>query len=238
MVQKKISAKRKKSIPSANKKISAKHNKNIKKPAINNADILIIEKTSSETKQKKTSALKKLISKHTNIFIIEGMLFFLLAIMMMVRPTQTLYFIVATLGIVITVFGVFYLVRTLTNKNYDSTSVMDVIFSVINIILGVILIIYPQISFSVFITFLAIIFLVRGIYFLLMSVDLLKYDTIIGITGIIVSLLSLLLFGFVIFYPIAAAYAATYYIAICLIVYAITDFVLAYRGKKIQHKIK
>lgn len=178
--------------------------------------------------------LKKMISKHSNILIIEGILFLLLSILMIAHPTQTMFVIIAALGVIVTVFGVYYLVRTLIQKNNDRSTVLDIIFSMINILLGIVLIVFPQLSFSVFITFLAIVFLVRGIYFFVMSIDLFRYDTSSGVIGIVVSLLSILLFAFVVFYPIAAAYAATFYIAISLIVYALTDFVLAWRAKRLQ----
>lgn len=180
---------------------------------------------------------KKMISKHSNILIAEGILFMLLAVLMIANPTKTLFIIIAMLGVIVTVFGVYYLVRTLVNKNSVLSAVLDIIFSLINILLGIVLIVYPQLSFSVFITFLAIVFLVRGIYFFVMSIDLFRYDTSSGIIGIVVSLLSILLFAFVIFYPIAAAYAATFYIAISLIVYGLTNFVLAYRARKIRQAL-
>lgn len=195
-----------------------------------------------QTKSKKEvntpkSFLKKVVSKHSNIILIEGVLFLVLSIMMLVKPMQSLYAIVATMGVAITVIGMFYLVKLLTSKQRDKTSVLDLVFCIINIVFGIVLIIFPGLSFPVFITILALIFLVRGIYFLAMSIDVIKFDNTSGIVGIIIALLSLLIFALVVIYPISAAYAATIYIALCLMLYGLADLALAFRMKKINRKL-
>ncbi|MDR0726530.1 MAG: DUF308 domain-containing protein [Rickettsiales bacterium] len=188
-------------------------------------------------KKLKTNPFGKAFTKHANSLITEGVLLLILSVLMLLSPTTTLFFLVTTLGVAFTVFGIYYFTKSLLSRDPGRSKFLDIIFSLMPLGLGIILILFPQLSFTVFVTLIAAIFLVRSIYFFIMSIDMINADSFVGILGIFVSLVSLLLAGVIIIYPITAAYAITLYVAISLLFYAISDIVIGYRIKKIKNRV-
>lgn len=188
-------------------------------------------------KKAKNKPFSKAFTKHSNSLITEGVLLLILSVLMLISPTTALFFLVATLGVAFTVFGIYYLIKSSFSKDPDRSKFLDIIFSLMPLGLGIILILFPQLSFSVFVTLIAAVFFIRSLYFFVMSIDMINADTFSGILGIFVSLVSLLLAGVIIIYPITAAYAITIYLGISLLFYAISDIVIGYRIKKLKHSL-
>jgi uncharacterized membrane protein HdeD (DUF308 family) len=175
--------------------------------------------------------------KHVNSLITDGALLLVLSVLMLVSPATTLFFLVAMLGVAFAVFGIYCLIEPLYSKDPDRSKFSDVIFSLMPLGLGIVLILFPKLSFSVFISLTAAVFFIRSIYFFVLSIDTANADGFCGALGIFVSLVSLLLAGVILIYPITAAYAITIYLAVSMLFYAISDIFIGYRIKKLNKSL-
>ncbi len=171
------------------------------------------------------------INQHKKILSTEAIYFAILAFCISATPTFPLFWISALIGLCMTLFGFFYLFRPLGQDTDTRSGVMDFLFSVEHILIGINFFLFLQVSFSVFITFVSILFLVRGLYFLTFSTSLIKDNPTSAFIGSIISFSSIFLAFFFAYNPEFTVNFGTLTITIALFAWASLDVIILNRLK-------
>lgn len=180
---------------------------------------------------------KTWLSGQGAILLIEGFLLLAVSVFMFMKPVSSMTILVSTFGIVMTAFGLYLIIKTILNKNVIFGITVNILLGVSNLIFGIFLLMNPTLSFTALVFIAALAFIVRSIYLLVVSIKLSSVDSKGGIYGIILAIMSLVLSLFIMFYPMDGAIAVLYYLAICLIFYAITNFVLFFKILGVQKRL-
>jgi len=181
------------------------------------------------TKKTTTSnkSLKKIYAQNAPLLLFEAALFAFAAVLIFMRPIAVLATLTFIFGIVLGLSGLYQLIFGIFGKEtepYEKT--LNVIFGVINIALGLVFLFRPISSMIALVYIFAILFLVKAIRTIIISLDMMRtksghyaLDIVVAIIMATVAVLALL-------FPAFGALTAMYFIAVTLALYAVADIYL------------
>lgn len=191
-------------------------------------------KTEKETKTKTVKAkrtkknpvaasVKRLYNKSAPLLICEAILFALASGLILFKPVAVLTALTFVIGVGLIIFGLYRTIAGFVVSRNIGGGWIDVLFGLINIILGVLFCIYPVGSMISVVYIFVVLFLFKALRALVFAINMARakfghyvFDLIMAI--ILVGLAVLLLF-----YPVAGAVALIYYLAATLLLYAAAD---------------
>lgn len=191
-------------------------------------------------KRKNTSviaeSIKKLYNKSAPLLVCEALLFGVAAVLMFFKPVAFLAILTFIIGGALVLFGLYRTIAGFITTRDFGAGWFDVLFGLLNVIIGVLFCIYP-IGSMVSLTYIfVILFMFKALRALIFAINMARarfghywFDLIMSIILIVFSIILLV-------YPLAGAVAVVYYLAITLLLYAAADvymFIELLRLKKL-----
>ena len=180
-----------------------------------------------KTARKSTSfiaeSIKKLYNKSAPLLVCEALLFGVVAVLMFIKPVAFLAILTFIIGGALVLFGLYRTIAGFITTRDFGAGWFDVLFGLLNVIIGVLFCIYP-IGSMVSLTYIfVILFMFKALRALIFAINMARarfghywFDLIMSIILIIFSIILLV-------YPLAGAVAVVYYLAITLLLYAAAD---------------
>ncbi|MBN1324983.1 MAG: DUF308 domain-containing protein [Alphaproteobacteria bacterium] len=165
---------------------------------------------------------QKSYNKTSSFLLIEAILFGFAALFIFIKPVQILTSLTFIFGMILTFFGLYQTITGINEKKASGKN-MHLVFGIINLILGLIFFIAPSGAMITIVYVLAIMFFVKAIKSLILSIKLYKAKAGNYKFEVIMSSIMVFLSSFVLFFPRFGIVTFMYYIGIMLTLYAIAD---------------
>ena len=191
-------------------------------------------------KRKNTSviaeSIKKLYNKSAPLLVCEALLFGVAAVLMFFKPVAFLAILTFIIGGALVLFGLYRTIAGFITTRDFGAGWFDVLFGLLNVVIGVLFCIYPVGSMISLTYIFVILFMFKALRALIFAINMTRarfghywFDLIMSI--ILIALAVVLLV-----YPLAGAVAVVYYLAATLLLYAAADvymFIELLRLKKL-----
>jgi uncharacterized membrane protein HdeD (DUF308 family) len=165
---------------------------------------------------------QKSYNKTSSFLLIEAILFGFAALFIFIKPVQILTSLTFIFGMILTFFGLYQTITGINEKKASGKN-MHLVFGIINLMLGLIFFIAPSGAMITIVYMLAIMFFVKAIKSLILSIKLYKAKAGNYKFEVIMSSIMVFLSSFVLFFPRFGIVTFMYYIGIMLTLYAIAD---------------
>lgn len=169
------------------------------------------------------ASVKRLYNKSAPLLICEALLFGIAAILMVVKPVAILTALTLVIGIALVLFGLYRTVAGFVVSRDAGGGWVDVLFGLVNIVLGVLFCIYPVGSVISLIYIFIVLFLFKALRALIFSINMIRAKFGHYWFDLIMSIILIALAIFLMVYPMAGAVVMIYYLAIILLLYAAAD---------------
>ena len=163
------------------------------------------------------------------LILIKGLIYSGLGILAIFNPFESLMTLIALFGFFLIASGVVMSIFAITNRQ-ASTFVTSVIKGIIDIIVGVVLISYPETIVAVFNIFFAILIIASGLYLIVQSFRYkgeVRYWPFILVPGLAL----LIAGGIIFFFPVENAVALTILIGISILIFGISVIIRSFQVK-------
>lgn len=182
--------------------------------------------------------VKRLYNKSAALLISEAIMFIIAAVILFFWPVQFLATLTLFIGIVIGLFGLYRLVIGLVGDGRPGTSRgLDITFGLVNILIGILFCVYPTgTTIGLFYVF-AVLFMVRAIQALLFAINMVRARFGHYILDLIMALLLVGIAIFILVYPVAGIVTMVYYVAITLLLYAISNIYMYFELKRLKREL-
>lgn len=169
------------------------------------------------------ASVKRLYNKSAPLLICEALLFGIAAILMVVKPVAILTALTLVIGIALILFGLYRTIAGFVVSRDVGGGWVDVLFGLVNIVLGVLFCIYPVGSIISLIYIFIVLFLFKSLRALIFSVNMIRAKFGHYWFDLIMSVILIALAIFLMVYPMAGAIVMVYYLAAVLLLYAAAD---------------
>lgn len=169
------------------------------------------------------ASVKRLYNKSAPLLICEALLFGIAAILMVVKPVAILTALTLVIGIALILFGLYRTIAGFVVSRDVGGGWVDVLFGLVNIVLGVLFCIYPVGSIISLIYIFIVLFLFKALRALIFSVNMIRAKFGHYWFDLIMSVILIALAIFLMVYPMAGAVVMVYYLAAVLLLYAAAD---------------
>lgn len=169
------------------------------------------------------ASVKRLYNKSAPLLICEALLFGIAAILMVVKPVAILTALTLVIGIALILFGLYRTIAGFVVSRDVGGGWVDVLFGLVNIVLGVLFCIYPVGSIISLIYIFIVLFLFKSLRALMFSINMIRAKFGHYWFDLIMSVILIALAIFLMVYPMAGAVVMVYYLAAVLLLYAAAD---------------
>lgn len=169
------------------------------------------------------ASVKRLYNKSAPLLICEALLFGIAAILMVVKPVAILTALTLVIGIALILFGLYRTIAGFVVSRDVGGGWVDVLFGLVNIVLGVLFCIYPVGSIISLIYIFIVLFLFKALRALMFSINMIRAKFGHYWFDLIMSVILIALAIFLMVYPMAGAVVMVYYLAAVLLLYAAAD---------------
>ena len=169
------------------------------------------------------SSVRRLYNKSAPLLLCEALLFVVVAGMMLVWPVAVLTTLTFVIGVALILFGLYRTIAGFVVSRDVGGGWFDVVFGLVNVVLGVLFCIYPVGSVISLVYIFVALFMLRALLSLIFSINMVRARFGHYWVDLIVSLLLIALAIVLMVYPMAGAIAMVFYLAVMLILYAVAD---------------
>lgn len=178
-------------------------------------------------KRKNTSfiaeSIKKLYNKSAPLLVCEALLFIVVSVLMFIKPVAFLAVLTFIIGIALVLFGLYRTIAGFIVSRDMGGGWFDVLFGIINVVLGVLFCVYPVGSMISLVYVFAVLFLFKALRALIFAINMIRAHFGHYWFNLIMSVILIALAVALLVYPVAGAFAVVYYLAITLLLYAAAD---------------
>lgn len=167
--------------------------------------------------------IQNLYNSSAPLLICEGVLLGIAAILMVFRPIAMLTMMTFVVGIALILFGLFRTVAGLTVSRGAGGGWLDVIFGLINVVLGVLFCAFPTGSFIGVVYIFIALFLFKAVKALVFAINMARARVGHYVMDIIFAVVLILLAIALLFFPMVGAITLVYFMALTLLLYAAAD---------------
>ena len=181
------------------------------------------------------AAINRLYRKSAPMLLCEALLFVAVAVILLFRPVLVLTIFTYIVGCALMLFGLYRMVGGFTNDT--GSGGIDVVFGLINIVLGLLFLVYPSGSLVSVAYICVILFFFKALRVLIFAINLARARfghyviTLMG-AGLLFALAVALFF-----FPLGTFIAMTYYLAALLLVYAVADVYMFIELARLNQRI-
>lgn len=167
--------------------------------------------------------IQNLYNSSAPLLICEGVLLGIAAVLMVFRPIAMLTMMTFVVGIALILFGLFRTVAGLTVSRGAGGGWLDVIFGLINVVLGVLFCAFPTGSFIGVVYIFIALFLFKAVKALVFAINMARARVGHYVMDIIFAVVLILLAIALLFFPMVGAITLIYFMALTLLLYAAAD---------------
>lgn len=180
------------------------------------------------------ASVNRMYNKGAPLLIGEALLFAVAAAILFLKPVLVLTIFTYIIGAALLVFGLYRMIGGFITSNETGGGGIDVIFGLINIVLGILFIVYPSGSLVSVAYIFVVLFFFKALRVLIFAINMVRarfghYLVMLAI-GFILFGLAIALF----FFPLGTIIAMTYYLAALLVIYAFTDIYMFIQLSKLK----
>ncbi|MBD5388694.1 hypothetical protein HDR63_00365 [bacterium] len=165
--------------------------------------------------------VRRLYNRSSMFLLGEGILFAILGVVMLFRPVQILGALTVVTGVILGLFGLYRVIVGLAGDGRPGSSRgLDIVFGLLNILIGVLFCVYPVGAMIGLVYVFAILFLAKAIQALVFAIHMARarfghyvMDLILAIVLVAAAILILV-------FPVVGLVTMMYYLAFTLILYA------------------
>ncbi len=183
--------------------------------------------------------VRRLYDKSAPLLICESMLFIVAGVFLLIKPVAILTALTFIIGIGLILFGLYRTISGFVTSHNIGGGWFDVLFGLLNIVLGVLFCIYPVNSLISIVYIFVILFLFKALRALIFAINMARAKFGHYVFNLIMTIILVVLAVALLFFPMAGAIALVYYMAITLFLYAVADiymFIELMRLKRIVDK--
>jgi uncharacterized membrane protein HdeD (DUF308 family) len=170
------------------------------------------------------------------LFLVAGVLLIILSFWVLTTPVESYVGLAVLLSILILANGISYTIFAISNSKQLEGWGWYLVGGIFDIVIGIILIIYPAISIALLPLFVGFWLIFRGISVIGTSLDLKKYGVLdwgwLMLFGIFITTMAF----FMILDPLFGFFNIIYLTFLSLLVYGVANIMLAFKLKKIKSK--
>lgn len=196
-------------------------------------------KKSRKENQSIAAAVRRLYDKSAPLLVCESLLFVVAGVFLLIKPVAILTALTFIIGIGLVLFGLYRTISGFVTSHNIGGGWFDVLFGLVNIVLGVLFCVYPVNSLISVVYIFVILFLFKALRALIFAINMVRARFGHYIFNLIMMIILVALAVTLLFFPLAGAIAMVYYMAITLFLYAIADiymFIELMRLKRIVDK--
>ena len=183
------------------------------------------------------ASINRMYHKSAPMLIGEALLFVAAAAVLFIKPVLVLTVFTYIIGAALLIFGLYRMVSGFVATN-DNAGGIDVVFGLINIVLGLLFVVYPSGSLVSVAYIFVVLFFFKALRVLIFSINLARarygHYWIILAAGLLLFALAVALF----FFPLGTFIAMTYYLALLLLVYAVADVYMFISLKRLREFVE
>ena len=169
------------------------------------------------------ASTEKLYSKSAPLLIGEALLLGVIALFMAFKPLVVLGTLIFVLGCGLILFGLYRTIAGFVVARPYGGGWVDVVFGLVNVVLGILFLVYPSGSIMALLYIFLVLFLFKSLQALVFAINMMRAR--VGHWGLdlIVALGLCVLAVALLFWPMAGAVAIVYWLAITMLCYAAAD---------------
>ncbi len=205
---------------------------------------MVREKSKNMSKKKPCSAcdaimysIERLYNKSAPLLLGEALLLGVIAIFMAFKPLVVLGTLIFVLGCGLILFGLYRAIAGFVVVRPYGGGWIDVLFGVLNVVLGVLFLVFPAGSIVALMYLFLFLFLFKAIQALVFAINMARarfghwmFDLVVAL-GLCVLAVSLL------FWPMAGAVAIVYWLAVTMLVYAAADVYMFVELRHLKNEV-
>lgn len=167
--------------------------------------------------------IQNIYNSSAPLLICEAVLLGVAAVLILFRPIAMLTMITFIVGVALILFGLYRTVAGFTVSRGVGAGWLDVIFGLINVVLGVLFCAYPTGSFMGIVYIFIALFLFKAIKALVFAINMARARVGHYVLDIVFAVLLILLAIGLMFFPIVGAVTLIYFMSLALFLYAAAD---------------
>lgn len=184
-----------------------------------------------------TAAIEKMYNRSAPLLVFEAVVFAAAAVLMLFRPVAILTALTFVIGAALIVFGLYRAIAGFVVSRQIGGGWMDVVFGLVNILLGVLFCAYPVGSIISVVYIFVIMFLFKALHALVFAINMARARFGHYVFDLIMALILVALAVVLLFYPVAGAVAVVYYLAVTLIFYAIANIYMYIELRRLKRTV-
>ena len=169
------------------------------------------------------ASVEKLYNKSAPLLIAEALLLGIIAIFMAFKPLAVLTTLMFVLGCGLILFGLYRAIAGFVAARPYGGGWVDVIFGLVNVVLGVLFLVYPAGSMIALLYVFLVLFLFKALRALIFAINMARARFGHWVFDLIVALALCALAIALLFWPLTGAVAVVYWLAITMLFYAAAD---------------
>ena len=197
-----------------------------------------------KTTKKQNSAIdiikakvQRLYDKSAPMLLFEAVLFAVFGVFMLVKPVGFLSVITMVFAGMLMLIGFYRVVSGIVASHEYGGGWLDVLFGMLNIIIGVLFFAYPIGSVIGIMYLFVILFIVQSVHSLIFAINLTRARFGHYVLNLVLSLILLAIAISLLFFPLAGAVLGVVMVAILLLVYAVADIYMFIQIYRLQNKL-
>lgn len=184
------------------------------------------------------ASINRMYAKNAPTLVGEALLFVAAAAVLFIKPVLVLTIFTYVIGIALLIFGLYRMIMGFVASNDNAGGGIDVVFGLVNIVLGTLFVVYPSGSLVSVAYIFVVLFFVKALRILVFAINIVRARfghymiTLFG--ALVLFALALALF----FFPLGTFIAMTYYLAVLLIIYAVADIYIFIELSKLRQMVR
>ena len=179
----------------------------------------------------------RIYDKSAPMLLTEGLLFASIGIAMLVRPMGVLTVITYILGGALMLFGMYRTIAGFVASHDYGGGWLDVIFGLVNILLGMLFLMYPSGSIVGLMYIFILLFLAKAISVLIFAINMIRVRFGHYVFNLTMAIILVGIATFLLFNPLAGAIAIIITLALMLLLYSVADLYMFIQVRKLKHHV-
>ena len=197
-----------------------------------------------KTTKKQNSAIdiikakvQRLYDKSAPMLLFEAVLFAVFGVFMLIQPVGFLSVIVTLFAIVLMLIGFYRVVSGLVASQEYGGGWLDVLFGMLNIIIGVLFFAYPIGSIIGMMYLFILLFIVHAVNSVIFAINMTRAHFGHYVLNLVLSIILLAVAVSLLFFPLAGAVIGVVILAVLLLIYAAADLYMFLEVRRLKNKI-
>lgn len=179
----------------------------------------------------------RIYDKSAPMLLTEGLLFAVIGVAMLVRPMGVLTVITYVLGGALMLFGMYRTIAGFVASHDYGGGWLDVIFGLVNILIGILFLMYPSGSIVGLMYIFILLFLAKAISVLIFAINMIRVRFGHYILNLMMAMILVGIATFLLFNPLAGAIAIIITLALMLLLYSVADLYMFIQVRKLKHHV-